>query len=159
MPDPTIRLYADTSVFGGAFDEDFAGPSQRFLDCLRRGRFALVTSVLVRNEIADAPAHVRGLFGELIENAEVAALSREALDLRDSYLAAGIVSERWAMDALHVAVATVARCAVLVSWNFRHIVHFQKVPLYNAVSKAHGYSGIQICSPPEVMPYAEDDDR
>ena len=34
---------------------------------------------------------------------------------------AGIVSRKWEADALHVAVATVQRCRVIVSWNFQHL--------------------------------------
>ena len=41
---------------------------------------------------------------------------------------------RHSADALHVAQATVASCRVIVSWNFKHIVHFAKIPLYNAVN-------------------------
>jgi len=38
------------------------------------------------------------------------------------------------VDALHVAVATVSNCRLIVSWNFKHIVNFQKIPLYNGVN-------------------------
>ena len=55
-------------------------------------------------------------------------------------------------DALHVALATVARCTVLVSWNFRHIVHLNKIRRYNAANVLHGFGEIAIHSPPEVVP-------
>ena len=42
-----------------------------------------------------------------------------------------------------------------VSWNFQHIVHFQKIPQYNAVNALHGYNSIAIHSPREVI---NDDD-
>ena len=38
-------------------------------------------------------------------------------------------------DALHVAVATVSGCSVIVSWNFKHIVNYRKIPLYNAINR------------------------
>lgn len=34
-----IRVYADTSVYGGVFDEEFSVPSRRFFDRVRQGRF------------------------------------------------------------------------------------------------------------------------
>ena len=40
---------------------------------------------------------------------------------------------------MHVALATVANARMIVSWNFKHIVNFQKIPLYNAVNKLKGY--------------------
>lgn len=44
-----IRVYADTSVFGGAFDEEFQAASRTFFDQVRNGRFKLVTSALVQD--------------------------------------------------------------------------------------------------------------
>jgi hypothetical protein len=43
---------------------------------------------------------------------------------------------------------------MIVSWNFRHIVHYQKVPLYNAVNLLHRRATLEIRSPSEVI---EDD--
>jgi hypothetical protein len=43
----------------------------------------------------------------------------------------------------------------VVSWNFRHIVHFQKIPLYNAVNILKGYDQIGVFSPLEVLSYEE----
>jgi hypothetical protein len=65
------------------------------------------------------------------------------------------LSEQWAADALHVALATVSECNLIVSWNFRHIVHFQKVPLYNAVNRLEGYNEVGIYTPQEVLTYEE----
>ena len=57
----------------------------------------------------------------------------------------------WAVGPPYVAVATVSGCRAIVSWNFRHIVNFRRVPLYNAVNKAQGYGPIAIHTPPEVV--------
>jgi hypothetical protein len=40
-----------------------------------------------------------------------------------------------------------------VSWNFKHIVHFDKIPKYNAVNTLEGYGPIGIFSPLEVIRY------
>jgi hypothetical protein len=37
-----------------------------------------------------------------------------------------------------------------VSWNFRHIVHFDKIRLFNSVNLELGYKPLQIYSPREV---------
>ena len=47
-------------------------------------------------------------------------------------------------------------CRVLVSWNCKPIVHFQKIPKYNALNRRHGYGEIAIHTPLEVID--EDDD-
>lgn len=54
---------------------------------------------------------------------------------------------------VHVVLAIIAECKLLVSWNFVHIVHFDKVSLYNAVNMLNGYYAISIFSPQEVIPY------
>lgn len=58
----TIRVYADTSVFGGVFDKEFISPSQSFFEQVRSGLITLFTSALVQEEISYAPAEVRELF-------------------------------------------------------------------------------------------------
>lgn len=45
------RVYVDTSVFGGVFDEEFQKASQGFFDQIRGGQFNLVTSAVVEQEI------------------------------------------------------------------------------------------------------------
>jgi predicted nucleic acid-binding protein len=148
-----IRVYADTSVFGGVFDEEFQIPSRAFFDQVRSGRFKLVTSALVLDELEPAPEQVRKLFDEFLDLFEVVEVSEAALSLKDAYLETGIVTEQSADDALHVAVASVAGCSLIVSWNFKHIVHFEKIPLYNAVNTLKDYGTIGIFSPLEVITY------
>ncbi len=154
----TMSVYADTSVFGGVFDDEFREPSQAFVDAIAAGRFALVTSELVRQEIAGAPLVVRQLFDDMLPVADIATVTAEAIQLQQAYLNAGIVSERFATDALHVALATVSGVSMIVSWNFRHIVNFQKIPKYNAVNKLHGYNDIAIYSPLEVIEHEDEED-
>ena len=73
----------------------------------------------------------------------------------DEEFAEGILTEKWYDDALHVALATIAECNVIVSWNFKHIVNFRKIPLFNAVNMLNGYRQIAIHSPLEVINYEE----
>jgi hypothetical protein len=56
-----------------------------------------------------------------------------------------------------IRLATVAGCRVIVSWNFRHIVSFQKIPLYNGVNLTRGYGAIGFHTPQEVV-LDEDED-
>ena len=120
-----LSVYADTSVFGGAFDEDFEQASQSFFDMVRRGDFNLLTSVVVQEEIEHAPAEIGELFDEMLNFAEIVEISEGALQLQRSYLNAEIVTKKWATDALHVALATCRGCSMIVSWNFRHRAFFK----------------------------------
>ena len=148
-----MRIYADTSVFGGVFDVEFSIPSKKFFAEVDEGRFTLVTSAIVEAEIEPAPEYVREFFARYIKVAEVAHLSQEAIRLQQQYISSGIVMEKSAEDALHVAVATVSKCNLIVSWNFKHIVRFDKIPKYNAVNMLNDYGQIGIYSPLEVINY------
>jgi len=54
-------------------------------------------------------------------------------------------------DAQHIAIATVYRADVLVSWNFKHIVNLQRIHGYNSVNLRKGYPMIEIRTPREVL--------
>lgn len=146
-----IRIYVDTSVFGGVFDDDFMKPSRLFFEQVKAGKFRLVTSVVVRREIGAAPEDVRAFFNKLAGKAEICEITKEAVQLQQQYIKAGVVSAKWNDDALHVALATVSGCGLIVSWNFKHIVNFKKIPLYNGVNGNNGYPAISIHSPLEVI--------
>ena len=149
----TVRVYADTSVFGGVFDEEFISPSHSFFEQVKSGLITLYSSALVQEEIAYAPTDVRKLFSELIEYMQVLHVSEAALSLRDAYLKARIIPPKFSNDALHVAIASVSQCPIIVSWNFKHIVHFEKITSYNTVNILEGYSQVSIYSPSEVIRY------
>ncbi len=127
-----ITVYADNSVYGGIFDPGIDRPSQEFFLQVRQGRFDLVTSNVVEDELALAPERVRRQYEDFLPVSRLVVPSGQAIALQEAYLQAAIVTERWATDALHVALASVHRCKIIVSWNFRPIVHFDKIPLYNA---------------------------
>jgi hypothetical protein len=135
------------------FDVEFSTHSRRFIDSAQAGLFNLVLSPVVANEIQDknTPLVIVKEYEKLLGFCEIVAVSDEALDLQQAYIREKIVTPKWRDDALHVALATVNICDFIVSWNFKHIVNFQKIPLYNAVNRLHGYTEIQIYSPLELV--------
>ena len=149
----SLRIYLDSSVFGGVWDKEFKEPSITLFNQIKEKKFLLVTSEVVQLELEKAPVKVQNLFNEYLPSAEVVLVSQEALQLQQAYLDANIVGVSYTTDALHVALATVNECSAIVSWNFKHIVHFQKIPLYNAINTVHGYGQIAINSPQEVIVY------
>ena len=146
-----LRVYADTSVFGGSFDNEFAIESERFFDLVRAGRVKILVSEVVVRELANAPVRVRELLRSLpADSVEQVRLTRDVIDLRDAYLAAGILDPQSTDDATHVAAATVARADAIVSWNFKHIVRIDKMRAYNQVNLQTGFGLLSIASPQEV---------
>lgn len=148
-----LRVYADTSVFGGVFDSEFEEPSQEFFRQVRNGRFQLVVSDVVQAELLTAPENVRQWWDRHLLLVEYAGIVPEGIALQQACLKAGILTPKWETDALHVAMATVRHCRAIVSWNFKHIVHFDKIPLYNGINLINGYENISIHTPAEVITY------
>lgn len=149
----SMRVYADTSVFGGPFDPQFASASRMFFEELGRGVFHLVLSALTVQELLVAPERVRALLdGVPPERVEVHDISEEMEGLKDAYLSAGVLGPSSDADALHVAAATVLNVDMIVSWNFKHIVHFEKIRGFNAINRLRGYKEIEIYSPLEIVP-------
>lgn len=148
-----IRVYVDTSVFGGVFDEEFQNTSSLFFEQFHRGEFSIVTSAVVIDEISFSPLKVQEYFRKQLPYLEVIEINREILELRDAYLSAKILPRKYSNDALHVAFATVSECSIIVSWNFKHIVNFEKITLYNAINLFNGHKQIAIHSPLEVIKY------
>ena len=77
----------------------------------------------------------------------------EAFELDDLYQESGILTSNFYDDGLHIALATLAEVDLLVSWNFRHIVHYDKIRRFNAVNLEQGYKSLTIYSPREVARY------
>jgi predicted nucleic acid-binding protein len=146
-----MRVYLDTSVFGGVNDEEFAEPSRRFLARLKSGEFTVVISTELLRELGSAPMTVRkeldDIPDELLENA---AVDPRVEALADAYVASGVLGETSRSDAIHVATATVAEADVIVSWNFKHIVNYNRIRKYNAINVLQGFKPIEILSPAEM---------
>lgn len=144
-------MYVDTSAIGGCLEPQFAADSKRLFELAHKGSLVLVASDVVFDELELAPAQVQDILAGVPSSAiERIALNDEIVGLRDAYLRAGIVSERWKDDATHVAAAAVARVDAIASWNFRHIVRLDRIKAYNQVNVSMGYGPLTILSPREV---------
>ncbi len=148
----TLRIYVDTSVFGGCFDNEFAEASLALFKEIQAGKFILVISSLTTQELDKAPARVQRVLTEIsADRLEVIPDSPVINQLRDAYLTAKVVGASSLADAQHIAAASVAEVDMVVSWNFRHIVHYEKISGYHAVNLLNGYKPIPTYSPREVV--------
>ena len=153
-----LRIYVDTSVLGGCFDDEFAPWSTALLRAFHAGRFRAILSEVIAAEVRRAPEPIRVAYADLLASgAEVLTVSDEALQLLAAYQSRAILPPQFANDLLHIALATIADVDVLVSWNFKHIVRLDKIRLFNAVNLEFGYRPLSIYSPREVTPDEEED--
>ncbi|MDR1887670.1 MAG: hypothetical protein LBQ70_07140, partial [Prevotellaceae bacterium] len=78
-------------------------------------------------------------------------LTEEATMLADCYIKEKVVGKTSREDCFHIALATIHRADVLVSWNFKHIVNILRIRGYNSVNIKYGYPAIDIRSPKEIV--------
>ena len=147
-----MRVYVDTSVIGGCEDEEWRVHSLQLMQCFVRGDYVLVVSDLTIQELARAPAAVRRHLADVPEeHIETVRLSADSRELAEAYISEGVVTASMRADAQHIAMATLARVDVLVSWNFKHVVNLQRIRGYNSVNLRRDCATIEIRSPRELL--------
>lgn len=148
------RLYFDTSVFGGVFDEPFEEISIILFEKVKLGQIICVYSDLSIAELENAPEKVKKYFQELPkEHLEFVEVTEEAFNLAEMYLEAKVVGKTSADDCKHIATATINKVDYLISWNFKHIVNVFRIRGYNSVNLKNGYIQLDIRSPKEIVNY------
>lgn len=146
------RVYVDTSVFGGTQDNEFRVASKKFFEMVKRGEFHVLFSDAVLVELINAPPAIKEILGGLSSDLlELVTIDEEVDELTDQYIKAGVLGPASYYDAQHVATATVARADLILSWNFRHIVNFNRIKGFNSVNIRLGYHAMTIMSPREVI--------
>ena len=151
------RLYFDTSVFGGVYDEEFEEISNLLFEKVRLGQIICVYSDLSETELQNAPQRVRQYFADLPEqHLQFVEVTEEAYELAQKYIDENVVGKTSTDDCRHIATATLNKVDILVSWNFKHIVNVFRIRGYNSINLRLGYTQLDIRSPKEIV-YNEDD--
>lgn len=146
------RIYIDTSVIGGCEDEEFSKWSSQLFGEFREGLRIAVISDLTRQELEKAPKSVKEILSSLPEsNFENVFLTEEAEDLARDYIDNGVLNISHVADAQHIAIASIERVDVSVSWNFQQIVNLDRIRAFNSVNLKMGYPVLEIRSPREVI--------
>ena len=145
----------DTSVWNFLLEDDRPAEqslTQRFFQqVVTLGHMAVSDIVLQEVERA-APARREALVKLLAKYAPVhLILTDEAKELANQYVQAKLIPVRYLPDALHLAIAVVENCEVVVSWNFEHMVKLKTRLGVNGLNKMLGYREIEIVSPQEVI--------
>src|SRR5216683_3528132 len=148
-PGEPRKVYVETSVWGMILDKQpraLRQPTIQFLRQCDQGLFIPYISAVVLREIGRAEAQARTrMLREIDRLAPVTLEASEASEeLAEAYLRAGVVPAKKLDDARHVAIATVARLDIVVSWNHRHLASERKRDLFNAVNRLAGYEQVLL---------------
>lgn len=149
-----MKFYLDTSIFGGLFDEGFDQPTHELFKFIERKNITVIYSRILGDELGLAPEHVRVKARESLLRVEVEYIediTKEVLDLANTYIEVGALKRRSINDAQHIAIATIAGANAIITWNFRHMANFIKIEQYNDINLQKGYRRINIYSPMEII--------
>jgi hypothetical protein len=153
-----LRVYIDTSVVGGYFDDEFEDVTKLFFDRIFNKDFLVYFSEISEAELSLAPDFVQELKSRIPSDCyRYIELDDESKELAETYINEKIIGKASLDDAYHIALATVNRLDVLVSWNFKHIVNYDKIKLFNSINLKLGYPEIEIRSPKEFVRYENND--
>ena len=148
------RLYLDTSVFGGLYDEEFQEITKPLFERIEKSEFEIIFSNITEQELENAPQIIKSTINLLPQNSTLLVKSDlEAAQLAKKYIDEKVVGPTSYADCLHIALATIHNANILVSWNFKHIVNVVRIVGYNSVNIAEGYKPIDIRSPRELLKY------
>ncbi len=152
-----MKVYADTSVIGGCFDDEFREWSNALFEDFVAGTNQIMLSDLTLQELEFAREEVREKIKEIpIIQIVGIGISDEAIQLAETYISQGALTNKSFNDALHIALATLNNSDVLASWNFKHIVNLERIRLYNSINLRLGYRMIEIRTPREILKLKDD---
>ena len=151
------RVYIDTSVIGGYFDDEFSEWSKKLFDEFISGKKIAVISDLCLEELNEAPEFIKKIIDIIpTDFVNIVYKSEDSKSLANEYIKNGAITPKSSDDALHIAIATISNVDVLVSWNFKHIVNYNRIIKYNAINLMNGFKSIEIRNPKEVINYEEE---
>ncbi|MVN21748.1 PIN domain-containing protein [Mucilaginibacter arboris] len=150
------RIYIDTSVIGGYYGEEFEDSTKRLFDRIYNKDFDVYFSEVNETELSLAPQHIQNVKNfSPVECYHYVDLNSDAKILAETYIFDKALGKASTNDAYHIAIASVNRLDCLVSWNFKHIVNFDKIKQFNSINLKLGYPLIDIRTPLEFLKYED----
>jgi len=147
-----IKIYLDTSVISCLQAPE---TPERMADTLllwkdiQVGIYDVVISDVTINEINDCPEPKRSLMLNELKLIPLTIIEagKKVEELSWEFIRLGILKERNLDDCMHIATALLAKCDIIVSWNFKHIVNDKTIEGVKIISKTKGFGGIKIYCP------------
>lgn len=150
-----MRIYIETSVisaheFG---DQNLRPITKKFFNSCEKQYHELYTSDLTIAEAERASKTIQRKIIRVIKlyGIRTLQLNEDALILADRYIKQNVIPAKVAPDAQHIAIASVKRMEVLVSWNLKHIVNVHTKLKVKEINNQLGYMIPEIVRPDEMM--------
>ena len=148
-----LKIYLDTSIIGYLYQEtqpEKMADTQKLWEQIKNGDYEVLISNLLFEELSNTPnEEIKNILLEFLAeiNYEMASITSETERLAVMIISHGILTKKSYEDCLHIAVALVHDCNLLVSWNFKHLVNIRTINGVRAISNLEGYKSIDIVTP------------
>ena len=157
-----LRIYLDTSIIGYLYQEaqpEKMADTQRLWEQIKNGEYETLISDLLLEELGNNPnEEIRNILLEFLAEIdyEIVSVTPEIERLAVMIISHGILTKKSYDDCLHIAIALVHNCNLLVSWNFKHLVNIRTINGVRAISNLEGYRNIDIVTPTLLIQEGEE---
>ena len=146
------KIYLDTSVISclhAPETPERMADTLLFWEDLKADVYDVYISDITIDEINDCPEPKRSFMLNELKKTSLTVIEAETKveDLAREFVRLGILKEKSMDDCRHIATALLAKCDVIVSWNFKHIVNDKTIEGVKTISKTKGFDGIKIYCP------------
>ena len=117
----------------------------------RRKTFDVVASQLVVQEATSGDRDAAGTRLAILETVELLAVTEEAVTLARILIEKGVLPQKAAGDALHIAIAVTNGVEYMITWNYRHLANATMRQAIERVCRDQGYEPVIICTPEELL--------
>ena len=98
------KIYIDTSVIGGCFDDEFKEYSNKLFEEFKYGKKIAVISDVTLLELKKAPEEIRNKINEIPDDYKISIiLDNDSELLAEKYIYEKVISVNYTEDARHIA--------------------------------------------------------
>jgi predicted nucleic acid-binding protein len=152
IADEKLKVYLDTSVISYLDQQDAPEKkkvTQALWEELKTGKYEILVSDMVLDEINRCEKTKREFLYSMLDEIQLNHVQEndEANALAEAYSHAGGLPPKSKVDTVHIALAVINDCDIVLSWNFKHIVNLRATMAINSVNMRNGYKTLHIISP------------
>jgi hypothetical protein len=116
-------------------------------------KYSIIVSDVIIEELTLCPEPKRTILFDLLNQIRYIEVeeTEESVNLAKSYIEYGVLSQKSFDDCRHMAIATIAECDFIVSWNFKHFVNIKTINKVQAVNKLLGFREVLILPPSMIL--------
>lgn len=155
MPKP--RVYVETTIPNFYYDfrdspaVALRREATRLWWATAAERYELLTSTVVVDELSKATSDRVALRLELLANVQMVPLLPTIADIVTTYLQHKLMPAKPPEDAMHLALASVHGCDLIVSWNCQHLANPNKAGHIRRINARLGLAVPRLLTPLHLL--------